>query len=174
MRSASGASTALAATTHVRHDPAVTIESENAGADFERFEREVRFQDVDASGFVPVARFFEYAHDAYADLLARGGVSFGDVVRRRAWGAPLVHVDAAISAPARCGDTLHLCIEGVRFGTTSLTVRFAMTGAAGEPIAALATTHAFIDPATRRPRPVPDEVKRALAPLATSDAPHAP
>jgi YbgC/YbaW family acyl-CoA thioester hydrolase len=130
------------------------------------FPREVRFQDVDASGFVSVAQFFEYAHDAYAELLTRGGVRFGDVVvAERRWGAPLVHVEGAFHAPAVCGDALTVRIEGIRFGKTSLTVRFSLHGPEDRPVCTLATTHAFIDGAML-PRPIPDEVRGALAHIA--------
>lgn len=127
-------------------------------------ERAVRFQDVDAAGTVFFPRFFEYASDAYIELLARGGCDLaGDIAAKR-WAAPLVHAEADFHAPLRFGDALVAEVVRARVGTTSYTLGFRVR-AQSEPsrvCATVITVHVSIDPATFKPAPVPDAVRRAL------------
>ncbi|MHB1066327.1 MAG: acyl-CoA thioesterase [Candidatus Nanopelagicales bacterium] len=60
----------------------------------------------------------------------------------------------------RCGIGLG------RLGTTSITYRLALFGDRGEePAATGLFVHVYVDRVTRRPVPVPDEVRRAVAVL---------
>ncbi len=123
----------------------------------------VRFQDIDAAGIVFFARVFSYFHDAYVDWLASRGVVLADILARRAWGAPLVHAEADYRRPMRFGGTYRARLVAVEVGTTSLRVRHAIVDGDDRVCAEGLTVHAFIDLATGKPRPVPDELTVAGA-----------
>ena len=62
--------------------------------------------------------------------------------------------------------TAGLALE--RRGTSSVVYRLALFGAAAESPAAVGRfVHVYVDPATRRPTPIPEEIGRALDVLAT-------
>lgn len=127
---------------------------------------EVRFQDVDAAGILFFARVFEYFHDAYDAHLAAHGVRLHEVISARVWGAPLVHVEADYSRPMRYGGSYTLEITSADVGTTSVTVHYAIRSGADSIHCRGLTKHVFIDLASGRPRPVPDDVRAAMTPPA--------
>jgi 1,4-dihydroxy-2-naphthoyl-CoA hydrolase len=108
---------------------------------------EVRFQDVDAAGIVFYARFFDYFHDAYVAFLAKGGFPLPEVLRTKAWAAPLVHAAADYMSPARFGDPLEVGLVRARWDRGRLTLghRVARAGS-GEMVAVGRTVHVWVEP----------------------------
>jgi YbgC/YbaW family acyl-CoA thioester hydrolase len=94
---------------------------ETMGAPFV-FTRPVRFDEVDAAGFVYFPRLVALAHEALERMLedARPGGYAAWVVGDRL-GLPCVHVAADFTAPLRFGDTLRVEASVVKFGGTSVT-----------------------------------------------------
>src|SRR5262249_57886127 len=70
-------------------------------------------------------------------------------------------------APARFDDLLEVFVRVERIGTTSITYDLAAYGldddAADVLLATASQTLVFIDPATRRPQAVPDELRELVA-----------
>lgn len=128
-------------------------------------QRPVRFQDIDAAGIAFFANVFGFFHDAYVEHLAARGIALSHVISAGTWGAPLVHAEADYKAPMRFGDTLTVAISGAQLGETSITVEYEIRNAATQRLCCLGkTVHAFIDRATFKPRPVPEEVRAAFSP----------
>lgn len=85
------------------------------------FRRPVRFDEIDAAGFVYFPKVVALAHEALERLLedARPGGYAGWVVGERI-GLPCVHVAADFSAALRFGDTITVTTRVVKFGTSSV------------------------------------------------------
>ena len=127
--------------------------------------RRVRFQDIDAAGILFYARAFEYFHDAYVALLEAHGVDLPAVLRERRWGAPLGHAEADFKAPMRYGDRIVIEIVSGEIGTKSVKVFYRVRAEKDEAhvFCTGMTAHVFIDFATFKARPVPDEVRAIFA-----------
>jgi YbgC/YbaW family acyl-CoA thioester hydrolase len=128
--------------------------------------RRVRFQDIDAAGILFYARAFEYFHDAYAALLEARGVDLPTIIGEKRWGAPLGHAEADFKAPMRYGDRIVIEIVSGEIGTKSLKVFYRVRAENDEAhvFCTGMTAHVFIDFATFKSRPVPDEVRAIFAP----------
>jgi 4-hydroxybenzoyl-CoA thioesterase len=129
----------------------------------------VRFDEVDAAGIVYFGRFFSFCHDAMAAMF--GGVEGGyaGLVNARRLGFPAVHAEADYVAPLRFGDAVRIAATVERLGTSSIALRFELTrlapeaGSPGERVATLRHVVVATDLTAMRSRPLPDEVRAALA-----------
>lgn len=133
-------------------------------------ERTVLFQEIDAAGLVFFPRILDWCHDAFFELLVACGVSMPDVLASREWGSPLVHVEADYALPLRFGDAVRVCVVGLELGGSSMTVRYRVQKMAENKANAVTLVHAFIDPKTGKPRPVPSSFREAVKGLATDAA----
>ena len=126
--------------------------------------RVVRFQDIDAAGILFYPRALEYFHDAYLAHLDNQGIDLPRVLREGAWGAPIVRVEADFKAPMRFGDEIIVLVEGADVGRSSLGVRYRVRASndASRVYCSGKTVHVFIDPATQKPREIPDDVRAAF------------
>ncbi len=131
-----------------------------------RFEHDflVPFQHIDAAGIVFFARVLDYFHDTYVGYLAHCGHPLPEVLRSRAWAAPLVHAEADYMAPLRFGDSARCAIVATQASGSKITVGYRlMNGAA--PAAVGHTVHVFVDPRTmKRCDPPADLIARFVAP----------
>ena len=86
------------------------------------FTRPVRFDEIDAAGFVFFPKLIALAHEGLERLLehARPGGYAGWVVGERL-GLPCVHLGADFAAPLRFGDVMTVSMHVAKFGTTSVT-----------------------------------------------------
>ena len=88
------------------------------------YERDVRFQEVDAAGMAFFPNFGVWAHEAmeaFFDPLDGGYVS---LIRDRRVGLPAVRVETEFSAPLRFGDRVTVQTSVAHLGTRSLTLRY--------------------------------------------------
>jgi YbgC/YbaW family acyl-CoA thioester hydrolase len=99
----------------------------------------VRFQDVDAAGFMFFAQTFGYFHDAWLAFIEDGGLKYSDVVNAHQWGAPLRHVEADYLSPLRFGDDLEVGLVRAAFDGSDLYVGFRVTS--NGRVAAVGMTH---------------------------------
>jgi 1,4-dihydroxy-2-naphthoyl-CoA hydrolase len=109
------------------------------------FRQKVRFQDVDAAGLLFFGRYFDVIHDAYVSFLEEMGEPLPRVLSSRAWAAPLRHVECDYMAPL-----------------------FRLETENDQVVAVAQTVHTFIDLSSFERRDVPENITRALTPLATS------
>jgi 4-hydroxybenzoyl-CoA thioesterase len=89
-----------------------------------RYERPVRFEDVDAAQIVFFPRFFNYCHEAMEALFSPLDGGYVKLVTERKIGLPAVHVDADFHAPLRYGDLAQIDVTVTRIGTTSCTFQY--------------------------------------------------
>lgn len=136
-----------------------------------RFFAEVstRWTDNDVYGHVNNAVYYEYFDSAVNRfLIERGGLDIhaGSII------GLVVESSCRYHAPLAYPDRLEVGVRVDRLGSSSVTYGVAVF-AHGAPVAAADGTfiHVFVDRATRRPTPIPDGLRQALAALATPVAP---
>jgi acyl-CoA thioester hydrolase len=84
----------------------------------------------------------------------------------------VVETSCRYLAELRFPETVSAGIRLERLGTTSVVYRLALFGeAAEEPAAVGRFVHVYVDVVTRRPTPVPAEIRTALARLGPGPAP---
>lgn len=121
----------------------------------------VRFFEIDRAGIVFFARFFEYCHVTYEELMAKIFGSGEAFFQSSPWGTPLVHAESDYFRPARMGDRLTIRLEVERLGGSSITLAFSIFN--GDVLCAkIKHVHAVIDRSTFKPRTVPTELLDGL------------
>lgn len=125
-------------------------------------ELSVRFPDVDAAGIVYFAKAFDYAHLAWEELLAAGGLPLHEAIPGRSWILPLIHAEADYRRPMRFGERLRVEASLADVGGSTVTLRYAVRGAEGELRATVTLVHCAVDKTSARRIPLPDEVLAVL------------
>ena len=123
--------------------------------------RTVRFGECDPARIVYFSRYFEYAHEAYEDLLEAGQFPLKKVFHGD-WGMPLVRAESDFSMPSRLGDKLCLSVSVDRVGNRSIRYAVEVLGEDGKQRARLLLTHACILQKTGKTCAVPGELLDAL------------
>ena len=125
----------------------------------------VWFSDTDAQGVVYYGRYlpyFDHARTEYHRHLGRLGIDGSELVMRA--------LQVEYLAPARFDDLLECFIRVSRLGRTSITYEVAAYRLPDEELMVTCTqTMVLIDPASRRPLPVPDDVKARVRELEQAD-----
>jgi YbgC/YbaW family acyl-CoA thioester hydrolase len=120
----------------------------------------VAFSDTDAQDVVYYGRYMPYFDLARTEYHRH----LGTIEHRGQFAMRASRVE--YHAPARFDDALEIFVRVERIGTTSVTYDLAAYGLDGDADVLLATasqTLVFIDPATRRPEPVPAELREVVA-----------
>jgi len=134
------------------------------------FEMATRWSDNDVYGHVNNAAYYSYFDTAVNRFLLDAGVlhletsgAFGVVVETGC------KYFKSISFP----DALQIGVRVERIGNSSVRYEVAVFRS-GDPEAAATGhfVHVYVDRATRRPVPVPEDVRTALAPLTGGDSWH--
>jgi 4-hydroxybenzoyl-CoA thioesterase len=89
-----------------------------------RYERPIRFEDVDAAQIVFFPRFFNYCHEAMEALFGALDGGYVRLITERHLGLPAVHVSCDFKSPLRYGDVARIDVSVVKVGTTSCTFRY--------------------------------------------------
>ena len=89
----------------------------------------VRFADCDPAGIVFYPRFLEMFNNLVEDWCSAGlDFSFDDIVVKRGWGLPTVHLEADFVAPCRLGEVLTAKLFVRAVGTSSITADILLCG----------------------------------------------
>lgn len=121
----------------------------------------VRPTEIDVNGHVNNAKYVEYLEWGREDWYERNGLPYD---RLLALGAVTVTVNIDLNFRRECrqGETLTVATRPERLGRTSFALRQEIRRAGGETAADAVVTLVTIDPSTRKSRPVPEELARAL------------
>ena len=103
-----------------------------------RYERPVRFPDVDAARMVFFGRFCDYCHEALEALFAQIDGGYPELTMVRDVGIPTVHIEFDFKAPLRYGDVAVIDVDVVRIGEHSITFRHTVARKADGVVSALA------------------------------------
>src|SRR5262249_7618 len=126
--------------------------------------RAVRFDEIDAAGFVFYAKLVALPHEALERLLeeALPGGYAKFVVERRV-GLPCVHLEGDFGAALRFGDTVEVSSGVVKMGTSSGTFEVRVAGGDGVECAKMRYVVACADLSGPKSTALPDDLRAALA-----------
>jgi YbgC/YbaW family acyl-CoA thioester hydrolase len=121
----------------------------------------VRPTEIDVNGHVNNAKYVEYLEWGREEWYEGNGLPYE---RLLALGAMTVTVNLNLNFRRECrqGDVLTITTGPERLGRTSFALRQEIRRRDGELAADAVVTLVTIDPATRRGRPVPEELAQAL------------
>lgn len=122
----------------------------------------VRFQECDPQGVVYFARYPEYYDIAITELWRAALGSYQAMVEA---GTDMVVAEQRVRyrAPAVFDDLLAVDVVIDRLGTTSMLSSYSVSRD-GAPLVTGDFRHVFIDVATKAKKPIPGEIRTALAP----------
>jgi acyl-CoA thioester hydrolase len=125
---------------------------------------EVRYLEADQQGVVFNMWYLAYFDDAFAGLLAHGGLPYPELMDQ-GWDVQLVHTDLDWAGPLRWGEPAAIDVGLVRMGTTSFTLGFAARS--GDRVACTAeTVYVAVETTGWTKISVPDALRSALGPPA--------
>jgi len=129
-----------------------------------RYERAVRFSEIDAARMVFFARFCDYCHEAIEALFERLDGGYPHLTMVRDIGVPTVHIEFDFRKPLRYGDVVVVEVDVARIGERSITFRHTLKRKSDDLVCALAR-HVVVTVRMSRAEPlaVPDDIRRVLA-----------
>jgi YbgC/YbaW family acyl-CoA thioester hydrolase len=121
----------------------------------------VRPTEIDVNCHVNNAKYVEYLEWGREDWYERNGLPYDLLLGQ---GAVTVTVSMALNFRRECrqGEVLTVVTRPERLGRTSFAFRQEVRKADGGAAADAVVTLVTVDPATRKSRPVPDDLARAL------------
>lgn len=133
----------------------------------------IRFQHCDPAGIVFYPRYFEMLNETVEDWFETLGMPFATMHGPAQVGVPTAHIDIDFHAPSRLGEVLEFQLAARRIGGASLDLSI-VAGCGGQKRLTAQLTLVFISMGDGRPRPWPDDLRRAieqqLQPLDMPDA----
>ena len=124
----------------------------------------VNLSHTDAAGVVFFPRHLELAHIAFEQLMRHLGWGIEGMLTDGRWLLPVVRVEADYRHPLRMGDALSIRIVPARLGESSFTLRSSLM--LDETLASeIHTWHVFLDADDKRPRPLPETLRKGLRAL---------
>lgn len=133
-------------------------------------EERVRWGDVDAAGIIFYGSYIRFFEIGETELFRTVGLPYGKVFDELNIWLPRVHLECDFHRAAQMDDLLQVSVYVGKIGHTSLRLNFEVRkkNEAGEIEEGLMATAHFVLVATDRenlkPLPVPNELRRALAP----------
>ena len=124
------------------------------------YRHRVRYHEADAQGFLFNARDLEVADVAMTEYLRAVGLEYQSVLDR-GFDPSLVTSTVDFRRPAHYDDELDVDVVCTRVGTSSFTLRFAMTRD-GEPVCDVESVYVNVDTATETSRPLPADIAAVL------------
>jgi YbgC/YbaW family acyl-CoA thioester hydrolase len=137
-----------------------------------RIEERVRWGDVDAARIIFYGAYIRFFEIAETELFRSVGLPYGRAFDELDVWLPRAHLECDFRQAAQLDDLLEVSVYVGRIGTKSLRLNFEVRRS-GDP-SIVAEAH-FVLVAVRRNTfdsvPVPDELKRRLAPYTRPDVP---
>lgn len=127
----------------------------------------VRYQECDPQGVVYFARYPEYYDLTITELWREAFGSYGEMV---ASGTDMVVAEQRVRylAPALFDDLVDVDVTIDKLGTTSMLSSYTVSRG-GELLVEGDFRHVFIEAATKAKRPIPEDIRSALAGYASGD-----
>ena len=131
----------------------------------------VRFADCDPAGIVFYPRYFEMFNGLVEDWFrSELQASFTEIVTRRGWGLPTVHLEANFVAPSRFDETLFATLTVNSLGTSSMGLDIVLRGSDKEDRVRGKVVLVLIDRAAHRAIPWPNDLRARILSFQTSDS----
>jgi 4-hydroxybenzoyl-CoA thioesterase len=124
----------------------------------------VRFADCDPAGIVFYPRFLEMFNNLVEDWCSAGlNFSFDDIVVKRGWGLPTVHLEADFIAPCRLGEVLTAKLFVRRIGTSSVNADIVLCGPDQTDRVRGKVVLVLMDRYSSRALPFPDAIRKSIS-----------
>ncbi len=122
----------------------------------------VRYGECDPQGVVYFARYPAYVDVALTELWRERVGDYMDMLERHATDMVVAEATVRFLGPAAFDDVIEFEVSVSRLGTTALgtSIRARVDGT---PVAEGAMRHVLVDPATKAKKPLPPDVRAALA-----------
>lgn len=124
----------------------------------------VKLHDTDAAGLLFFANQFRMVHDCYEACLTEHGLPFGKILATADYILPIVHAEADFNAPLQPGQEIDITLQVAKIGTTSFVLDYTLLDYQGIQVGNAQTVHVCMDAATRKKRPLADEIREAFEP----------
>lgn len=128
----------------------------------------VRWGDVDAAGVICYGAYVRFIEIAETELFRAAGIPYGKVFERFDCWLPRASYAMAFRRPAVLDERLTVRAWVDRIGTSSIALKFAFDNAEGDRIADCDIVLVCVDRKAFKPKPVPDELRKALTPFGAS------
>jgi acyl-CoA thioester hydrolase len=125
----------------------------------------VRWSDIDAAGVIFYGTYVRFFEIAESELFRSAGFPYGALYERFDCWMPRVKYVCEFRSPARLDDLLHIDVWFKRLGERSMTLAFEVDNSAGVRVADCEIVLVCVDRKTFRSRPLPEELRAALAPF---------
>jgi 4-hydroxybenzoyl-CoA thioesterase len=123
----------------------------------------VRFGDCDAAGIVFYPRYLDMFNSLVEDWCREElDFSFSEIVTRRGWGLPTVHLEVDFIAPSVFGEVLSAMLSVTALGKTSINLNILLQGPDAADRVRGKVTLVVIDRKQHRAIPIPDEVRAKI------------
>lgn len=123
----------------------------------------VRFSDCDPAGIVFYPKYFEMFNNLIEDWCRDElKFTFNEIVSRRGWGLPTVHLEVDFSAPSSFGETLRAVLALRSLGRSSIGVEMTLRGSDGVLRVKAKSVLVLIDHSTSRAISFPGELRERL------------
>jgi 4-hydroxybenzoyl-CoA thioesterase len=120
----------------------------------------VRFGDCDAAGIVFYPRYFDMFNSLVEDWCREElDFSFSEIVTRRGWGLPTVHLEVDFLAPSVFGDVLNATLSVTALGKTSINLNIVLQGPNSIDRVRGKVTLVLIDRNPHRAIALPEEIR---------------
>jgi len=122
----------------------------------------IRLHDTDAAGLLFFAHQFKLAHDAYEGFMEEIGFGFASIIREAGFLVPIVHAEADYKTGLSVGDKVTIRLRTVNVGNSSFTLAYDLLDSGDRAVGSVKTVHVCMDKETRKKKPLPDGLRRAL------------
>jgi 4-hydroxybenzoyl-CoA thioesterase len=133
-------------------------------------EQLIRFSHCDPASIVYYPAFFDLQHAAGEDWYREAlGCGLPELIRARGIGTPTVSIQGEFLRPLRMGDILRWEIRVLRLGRASVQLHYAGMKD-GVKHLAITQTIAFMDLATKKAVPIPEDLRPRIEQYLARDA----
>jgi 4-hydroxybenzoyl-CoA thioesterase len=133
-------------------------------------EQLIRFSHCDPANIVYYPAFFDLQHAAAEDFYREAaGCGLPELIGKRGIGTPTVSLQSQFFKPLRMGDTLRWEIRVLKLGRASVTLHYAGMKQ-GEKHLEITQTIAFMDLATQKAVPIPEDMRPRIEAFLVDDA----
>jgi YbgC/YbaW family acyl-CoA thioester hydrolase len=124
----------------------------------------VRFGDADPAGLVYYPVILHYAHIAMEEFVEESlGLSYSEMMSSQRIGFPTVNSQADFFTPIVYGDEVDVKVDVMKFGRSSMTLRYTMIRVSDEVLcSSITNVHVAMDMESRRPIEITEEQRKAL------------
>ena len=123
----------------------------------------VRWGDVDAAGVICYGAYVRFIEIAETELFRAAGFPYGKVFERFDCWLPRASYKMEFRKPAVLDEQLTVNASVGRIGTSSIALRFEFDDDQGQRVADCDIVLVCVDRKTFKPKPVPKELREALA-----------